>query len=85
MSTQDTEKLRAWIGRREARSDVAAAWPVVALSATFDRSDPEPKPGLLVTRLDAQFLDAVPCGPDGQPLTPTAAPAAAPTTPEVKH
>jgi 3-methylfumaryl-CoA hydratase len=45
MSTQDTEKLRAWIGRRESRSDVAAAWPVAALTATFDRSDPEPKPG----------------------------------------
>jgi NADH-quinone oxidoreductase subunit M len=50
--------------------------------------DPEPKPALLVTRLDAQFLDAVPCGPDGQPLTTPAqapAPAAAPATPEVKH
>jgi 3-methylfumaryl-CoA hydratase len=45
MGTQDTQKLRAWIGRRESRSDVATAWPVAALSATFDRSDPEPKPG----------------------------------------
>jgi 3-methylfumaryl-CoA hydratase len=43
MST--TEKLQAWIGRKESRSDIAAAWPVAALTATFDRSDPEPKPG----------------------------------------
>ena len=34
-----------WIGRAEVRSDTVTAGQVVALSATLDRDDPEPKPG----------------------------------------
>lgn len=34
-----------WIGRAEVRSDIVTAGQVVALSATLDRDDPEPKPG----------------------------------------
>jgi len=45
MSIASSDQLRAWIGRKEARVDVVTAWPVVALSATFDRNDPEPKQG----------------------------------------
>ena len=66
------EPLDAWIGRAESRTDVVTAWPAVALAATLDRHDPEPKPG------DAlppgwhwlYFLEAAPAselGPDGHP------------------
>jgi len=34
-----------WIGKTEVRSDIVTAGPVVALSATLDREDPEPRPG----------------------------------------
>jgi 3-methylfumaryl-CoA hydratase len=37
--------LRDWIGRSETRSDLIAATPVAALSATLDRDDPAPVPG----------------------------------------
>ena len=39
------ERLGAWVGRTESRSDVVTAWPVAALAATLDRRDSEPKPG----------------------------------------
>lgn len=45
MSTASLEALRAWIGRKESRDDVATAWPVAAMTATLDRNDPEPRPG----------------------------------------
>jgi len=45
MSMASPDQLRAWIGRKEAREDVVTAWPVLALTATFDRNDPEPQPG----------------------------------------
>ncbi|HEX9686887.1 MAG TPA: MaoC family dehydratase N-terminal domain-containing protein [Burkholderiales bacterium] len=72
MSDIATKPLHAWIGRTESRADVVAAWPAVALAATLDRRDPEPKPG------DALppgwhwlfFLEAAPAselGPDGHP------------------
>ena len=72
MSTIDTERLRDWIGRKESRTDTVTAWPVIGLTATFDRNDPEPKPG------DAippgwhwlYFLEAKPAselGQDGHP------------------
>ena len=71
-STPATERLEAWIGRTESRTDVVTAWPAVALAATLDRRDPEPKPA------DAlppgwhwlYFLEAAPAsdlGPDGHP------------------
>jgi len=72
MSALATHRLGAWVGRTESRSDVVTAWPAVALAATLDRRDPEPRPG------DAlppgwhwlYFLDAAPAselGPDGHP------------------
>jgi 3-methylfumaryl-CoA hydratase len=72
MTAPDMEKLRNWIGKKESREDVASAWPVQALAATFDRDDPEPRPG------DAippgwhwlYFLEAKPAselGHDGHP------------------
>ena len=72
MSAIDTERLRSWIGRKETRTDTVTAWPVIGLTATFDRNDPEPKPG------DAippgwhwlYFLEAKPAselGKDGHP------------------
>jgi 3-methylfumaryl-CoA hydratase len=39
------DHLREWIGRKERRTDVAAAWPVAALAATLDRRDPRPVTG----------------------------------------
>ncbi|HET7598430.1 MAG TPA: MaoC family dehydratase N-terminal domain-containing protein [Burkholderiales bacterium] len=39
---------RDWIGRKESHRDIAAAWPVAALSATLDRHDPEPVAGSVV-------------------------------------
>ena len=36
--------LRQWIGRKETRRDVVAAWPACALAATLDRDD-EPEEG----------------------------------------
>ena len=72
MSVIPTERLEAWVGRTDSRSDVVTAWPAVALAATLDRRDPEPKSG------DAlppgwhwlYFLEAKPAselGPDGHP------------------
>ncbi|MEJ8856124.1 MaoC family dehydratase N-terminal domain-containing protein [Variovorax robiniae] len=43
--TLDIEHLRSWIGRTESRTDIAAAMPVQALSATLDRDDAAPQPG----------------------------------------
>ena len=45
MSSASLEALRAWIGRKESRGDVATAWPVAALTATLDRHDPDPESG----------------------------------------
>ena len=39
------ERARDWIGRKESRADVITAWPAIALAATLDRDDPEPRPG----------------------------------------
>jgi 3-methylfumaryl-CoA hydratase len=41
----DIDHLKSWIGREEAREDVATAVPVEALSATLDRDDPRPRAG----------------------------------------
>lgn len=49
--SENFEALKDWIGRKETRSDVATAWPVIAMTATFDRTDPEPHEG-----------DAIPLG-----------------------
>lgn len=34
--TDDLEKLRDWVGKKEIRKDTVAAWPVTALAATVD-------------------------------------------------
>jgi 3-methylfumaryl-CoA hydratase len=39
------EHWRDWIGRKEAKTDLATAWPVAALAATLDRREAEPVPG----------------------------------------
>lgn len=41
----ELERLKDWIGRRESQTDIATAWPVAALNATFDRTEPEPVEG----------------------------------------
>ena len=72
MSAGDVERLRAWIGRKASREDVVTAWPVIGLTATLDRNDPEPKPGDTIPPgwHWLYFLEAEPAtglGPDGHP------------------
>lgn len=64
------EKLRDWVGRTKVVEDLAAPFPIRALSATFDESDPDPKPGDALAPLWhwLYFLEAAPLskvGPDG--------------------
>ena len=72
MKPTANEQLRAWIGRKETRTDIVTAWPIIGLAATLDRTDPTPRAG------DAippgwhwlYFLEAAPAsglGPDGHP------------------
>jgi 3-methylfumaryl-CoA hydratase len=72
MSAPETDRLRAWIGRKESRDDVAAAWPVIAMTATLDRDDPEPDAGDAIPPgwhwlyfLEAKRASEL--GPDGHP------------------
>ena len=37
--------LQQWVGKTESKSDTVTAWPVAALAATLDRTDPAPQPG----------------------------------------
>lgn len=68
----ELDHLRDWIGKKESKTDVAAAWPVAALAATLDRRDPEPENGAPIP-LGWHwlfFLEAKPAselGPDGHP------------------
>ena len=41
----DIASLQSWIGKSETRTDQITIAPIAALSATFDRDDPEPRPG----------------------------------------
>jgi 3-methylfumaryl-CoA hydratase len=43
--------LRAWLGRTESREDFIGSVPVAALSATFDRTDPAPANGDVLSPL----------------------------------
>lgn len=45
MTLPKGESLREWIGKTETRLDTITEWPVAALSATLDRSDPKPERG----------------------------------------
>lgn len=70
--TLDVARLKTWIGRRESREDVAAAWPLAALAATLDRDDPWPKAGDPVPPgghwlYFLPFARASELGPDGHP------------------
>ena len=64
--------LKQWVGGKETAIDVASAWPVIALTATLDRRDPDPVPGAAIP-LGWHwlfFLEAKPAselGPDGHP------------------
>ncbi len=70
--TAELDRLRDWIGRTEARSDVVTAAPLAALAATLDRDDPAPAAGTEVPPL-AHWLYFLPVarqselGPDGHP------------------
>lgn len=66
------DNLRDWIGRTETQEDVAAAWPVAALSATLDAGEPRPAPSSAIPPgwHWLYFLDTTPdsrLGPDGLP------------------
>jgi len=68
----DLDHLRTWVGRTETRTDLVTAVPCAALSATLDRTDPEPKNGTAVPPLWhwLYFLPLSPmseAGPDGHP------------------
>lgn len=68
----DLAHLTEWIGRTERKDDIATAWPVEALSATFDRSDPAPAAGdpIPLGWHWLYFLEAKPAselGADGHP------------------
>ena len=77
--------LAVWIGIYPApfltRLETSVARIMSRVSPEYAAAcNPTPTPELMAVNAAAQFLDAVPCGPDGQPLTPagTAAPAAQP-------
>src|SRR6185437_16332104 len=64
------EKLRDWVGKTQSAEDLIAPWPVRALIATFDESDPLPRNGDPLPPLWHWlfFLEAAPqsrIGPDG--------------------
>ena len=65
------EKLKDWIGKTQSMEDLAAPFPVRALSATFDeKGDPDPKNGDALPPLWhwLYFLEIAPqskIGPDG--------------------
>ena len=64
------EELRDWVGRTQTAEDFAAPFPVRALIATLDESDPDPRNGDPLPPLWhwLYFLDTAPqskIGPDG--------------------
>ncbi|MGA0032491.1 MAG: FAS1-like dehydratase domain-containing protein [Burkholderiales bacterium] len=70
--TIDLEHLRSWIGKKEIRDDIAAAWPIAALAATLDRRDTFPQTGEAIPHSGhwLYFLETAPgseLGHDGHP------------------
>jgi len=66
------DSLRAWVGKTQITEDLAAPYPVRAMSATLDESDPEPRIGDPLPPLWhwLYFLDTPrqsKIGPDGHP------------------
>src|SRR5690348_3326252 len=47
----DIASLQSWVGKTETRTDQITTAPIAALSATFDRDDPEPRAGDLLPPL----------------------------------
>ena len=69
---ENLDRLKDWIGKKESKADIATAWPVAAMSATFDRRDPEPRQGDSIPPgwHWLYFLEAKPAselGTDGHP------------------
>ena len=44
-SATDLDHLRSWVGRKESMEDEITAWPVRAMTATLDRTEPVPARG----------------------------------------
>ena len=70
--SDEFEKLKDWIGRKESHDDLATAWPVTAMTATLDRTDPVVRDGedIPLGWHWLYFLEAKPAaelGPDGHP------------------
>jgi 3-methylfumaryl-CoA hydratase len=68
----DRASWQTWLGRKEFRADAVGAWPVIALTATFDRNDPDPGPGDVIPPgwHWLYFLEATPAsglGVEGHP------------------
>lgn len=66
------DQLRECVGRTESVSDLATAWPIAALIATFDRREPAPAPGDVIPPgwHWLYFLETTPAsklGRDGHP------------------
>ena len=66
------DNLRAWVGKTQTTEDLAAPYPVRAMSATLDESDPDPRIGDPLPPLWhwLYFLDTPrqsKLGPDGHP------------------
>ena len=45
ITAAEVDHLKQWIGKQEVLNDSITIAPVRALSATLDRTDPEPKKG----------------------------------------
>jgi 3-methylfumaryl-CoA hydratase len=70
--TDNLEPLREWVGRKEIRKDIVAAWPVTALAATVDDAGVSAENGAPLPSgwHWIFFLEAKPpseLGPDGHP------------------
>ncbi|MGH8618764.1 MAG: FAS1-like dehydratase domain-containing protein [Burkholderiales bacterium] len=62
------DRYADWIGRQDIRTDVAAVWPVAAMTATLGRDDPPPHAGdpLPLGWHWLYFLDIAPAGELGE-------------------
>ena len=70
MADVKLEALRAWVGRRETRTDLVTSAPLVALAATLDRDDAFPDARVPPLHHWLYFLPAAPMyqlGDDGHP------------------
>jgi 3-methylfumaryl-CoA hydratase len=70
--SEDLERLREWVGRKETRTDVVTRWPITALAATLDdtrvscdEGSPVPPGWHWIFFLEAKPPSEL--GPDGHP------------------